>query len=74
MIDNDSSDGTRSAQLCIGVVDGPETNVPAETYPSIIPVQVDDNDGNYHVRYFIDSFCVLRRESSHSQVSFHILL
>ena len=42
--DNDVSDGTRSAQLCLTKVQG--SNVPVEFYPGSIPVQVIDNDGN----------------------------
>lgn len=44
-IDNDLSDGTRLARLCINVI-GMENNVPAKVYPSSIQVEVIDNDGN----------------------------
>ena len=46
-IDNDFSDGTRLARLCISVVRSRTGNtVPADVYPSSILVQVIDDDGN----------------------------
>ena len=45
-IDDDFSDGTRLARLCIRAINGIESSVPVEIYPSSIQVQVIDNDGN----------------------------